>query len=107
MVQADPGFDLPETEDVDERNSPDYDGYTALLDKLVAETHAFPGQVVLLHGDTHFFKLDKPLITQADRVPNFTRLKTCGSPNIHWVAVTVDPSRRDVFTFYPMIVTGN
>src|SRR5262249_45823845 len=28
VIQADPGFDLPETEDVDERQSPDVDGYT-------------------------------------------------------------------------------
>lgn len=107
VIQADPGFDIPETEDVDERLSPDHDGYTAFLDKLVEETRTFPGQVVLVHGDTHFFKLDKPLLKQDQLLPNFTRLETFGSPNAHWVAVTVDSSSRDVFTFHPMIVTAN
>ncbi|MDX2212726.1 MAG: hypothetical protein SFY66_05495 [Oculatellaceae cyanobacterium bins.114] len=107
VIQADPGFDLPETEDIDERTLPRSDGYTAFLNKLVEETRAFPGQVVLVHGDTHFFKIDKPLIKQSEMIPNFTRLETFGSPNIHWVSVTVNPSSRDVFTFQPRLVAGN
>jgi hypothetical protein len=107
VEQADPWFDLPETEDVDERQSPDDDGYTNFLAKLVEETRAFPGQVLFVHGDTHFFKLDKPLIKQSDLIENFTRLETFGSPNVHWVRVTVDPGAREVFTIHPMIVKGN
>ncbi len=60
-----------------------------------------------MHGDTHFFKLDKPLIKQSDLIENFTRLETFGSPNVHWVRVTVDPNAREVFTVHPMIVKGN
>jgi hypothetical protein len=41
VLQADPGFDLPETEDKNERDAPDRDGYTAFLAKLVEETKAF------------------------------------------------------------------
>jgi hypothetical protein len=107
VVQADPGFDVPETYDVDERALPDYDGYTNFLGKLVEETRAFPGQVLLVHGDTHFFKLDKPLMHQDDLLENFTRLETFGSPNVHWVQVTVDPKAREIFTIRPMIVKGN
>ncbi len=107
VMQADPGFDLPETESVNERESPAVDGYTNFLGKLIAETRAYRGQVVLVHGDTHFFKVDKPLIRQDDLLQNFTRLETFGSPNIHWVKVTVDPKSRDVFSFHPMLVKGN
>jgi hypothetical protein len=107
IMQADPGFDLPETTDVDERAAPDVDGYTSLLDALVDETKAFPGQVVLVHGDTHFFKLDKPLIDQRHLIPNLTRLQTFGSPNVDWVKVTVDPRSRNYFTFEPMVVAAN
>lgn len=96
-IQADPGFDYPETEDIDERTLPNFDGYTAFLDALATETRNFSGQVVLVHGDTHFFKLDKPLTNQANLLPNFTRLQTFGSPNIHWVKVTVNPADRNVF----------
>jgi hypothetical protein len=30
-----------------------------------------------------------------------------GSPNVHWLKVTVDPKRRDVFEFEQMLVPGN
>ncbi len=106
-IQGDPGFDIPETEEIDERAFPAFDGYTAFLDVLAEETRSFPGQVALVHGDTHFFKLDKPLTNQADLLENFTRLETFGSPNIHWVKVTVDSSDRALFRFEPMIVAGN
>ena len=107
IIQADPGFDLPETETFNERTLPAYDGYTAFLDAIAAETQVFDGQVVLVHGDTHFFKIDKPLFNQARLLRNFTRVETFGSPNLHWVKVSVDPRSRNVFSFEPMIVPGN
>ena len=107
IAQADPSFDWPETEDFNERTLPGYDGFDDFLDLLVDETNDFGGEVVYVHGDTHFFKIDKPLIDQANLIPNFTRLQTFGSPNIHWVKVTVDPNGRNVFHFDPMIVPGN
>src|SRR5882672_2771281 len=107
VLQADSWFDLPETEGVDERQAPGADGYTSFLAKLVEETRTFPGQVLFVHGDTHFFKLDKPLIRQDQLLENFTRLETFGSPNVHWVRVTVDPTAREIFTIHPMIVKGN
>jgi len=106
-IQADPGFDLPETEHIDERTLPEFDGYTGFLEELEAQTQAFAGQVVLVHGDTHFFKVDKPLFKQSHLLRNLTRVETFGSPNIHWVKVTVDPLSRNVFSFEPMIVKGN
>ncbi len=106
VIQADPGFDLPETA-ANERALPAFDGYTGFLAALVEETRGFRGQVVLVHGDTHFFKLDKPLVDQAHLLPNFTRLETFGSPNVDWVKVRVDPHSRNLFTFEPMIVAAN
>ena len=106
IMQADPGFDLPETR-VNERNDPSYNGYTDLLNALVQETKAFSGQVVLVHGDTHFFKLDKPLVDQAHLIPNFTRLETFGSPNVDWVKVAADPKSRNYFAFEPMVIAAN
>jgi hypothetical protein len=106
IMQADPGFDVPETA-VNERNDPGVNGYTDLLNALVAETKAYTGQVVLVHGDTHFFKLDKPLLDQAHLIPNFTRLETFGSPNVDWVRVSANPRSRNYFTFEPMVVAAN
>ncbi len=107
VFQGDPGFDIPETEEEDESRLPAKDGYAPLLDALVGETEAFDGQVVIVHGDTHYFKIDKPLGNATHMVPNLTRVQTFGSPNIHWLKVDVDPASRDVFTFHPMIVAAN
>ena len=107
VTQGDPWFDLPETETVNERADPAFDGYNDFLQALLNESNAFTGQVVLVHGDTHFFKVDKPLVDQAHLVKNFTRVETFGSPNVHWVKVSVDPTNSNVFSFEPMLVPGN
>lgn len=102
--QGDPGFDLPETEELDERADPTRSGFTNFLGKLVTETENYTGQVLIVHGDTHFFKYDKPLYSPTKLLPNLTRLQTFGSPSIHWVRVTVDPSSQEVFTVHPVTV---
>ena len=64
------------------------DGYAAFLDALMAETASgYDGQVVIVHGDTHYFKIDKPLHGRHPLMPNLTRVETFGSPNIHWIKV--------------------
>ena len=116
VIQGDPVFDFPETETVDERATAlptlaPHDGYDNFIAALLAETKAFTGQVVLVHGDSHFYKIDKPMMLQSikreDMVKNFTRVETFGSPSNHWIKVTVTPSNANVFTFEPVIVTGN
>lgn len=108
IIQADPGFDWPETEDVNERLArPGIDGYNDLLDRLVAEAKSFDGQVVLVHGDTHYFKVDMPLLSAKVLIGNVMRVQTFGETNVHWVRATVDPRNRNVFAFEPMIVPGN
>jgi hypothetical protein len=117
VIQADPVFDFPETETYNERTSvstggvspglASHDGYDAFLAALTTETNNFKGQVVLVHGDTHFYKIDKPLNSQADLIKNFTRVQTFGSPNVHWIKVSVTPSNPNVFSFEPVIVPGN
>jgi hypothetical protein len=65
---------------------------------LEKETIAFGKPVVLVHGDSHFFRMDKPLPLRAQGAPNlpalenFTRVETFGTPNHHWLQVTVDPN---------------
>jgi hypothetical protein len=106
IMHANPGFDLPDTA-ANERTAAGVDGYTALLDVIVAEARAFPGQVALVHGSTHYFRVDKPLVNLANMVPNLTRLETFGSPNLDWVKVTADPRSRSYFVFEPMVVAAN
>lgn len=104
VSQADPGFDLPETEEVNESLDPAFSGYRNFMSKLTAQTEQFKGQVLFVHGDTHFFKMDQPLYSPTKLLPNFTRLQTFGSPSLHWVRVTVDAASEQVFTIHPVIV---
>ena len=104
VIQADPGFDLPETEDKDESQAPGVSGYRSFINSVVQETEQFAGQVLLVHGDTHFFKVDKPLYSPTKVLANLTRLQTFGSPLIHWVRVTVEPKNPNVFSVSPMMV---
>ena len=107
VVQGDPGFDLPETEDHDESTAAEFIGYRNFMNHLVQETSKFNGQVLFVHGDTHYFKLDKPLYSPTKMLPNFTRLQTFGSPSLHWVRVTVDPRAAHLFQIAPVIVKQN
>jgi hypothetical protein len=68
------------------------------------QTEQFAGQVLFVHGDTHFFKVDKPLHAPTKLLPNFTRLQTFGSPSLHWVKVTVDPTTEHLFEIAPVIL---
>ena len=104
VFQADPGFDLPETEDQDESQLPQFSGYRNFIAQVIKQTEGFDGQVLLVHGDTHFFKLDKPLYSPTKVLANLTRLQTFGSPNLHWVKVTVDLTSEALFTVQPVMV---
>ena len=97
-IQADPDFDA------------DAMGHTNLayrdfLKQLREETLAFPGKVVLAHGDTHYQRIDKPLFDAQTfkSVANFTRVETYGSPFMGWVKGVVDTNDREVFRFSPRL----
>ena len=79
------------------------------LAALETETLAFNGPVVMVHGDSHIFRIDQPLVnsTTGRVIENFTRLETFGTPDVHWVRVIVDLNDPNVFTFKPEIVKKN
>jgi hypothetical protein len=103
-MQADPIFeDLP---------NPAVAGYRDVVTALQAETKAFAGEVVLVHGDTHQSRIDHPLFDAADPyacntwrcgaqpLTRFTRALTWGSPTLtHWLVMTVDPDAAALFSF--------
>ncbi len=83
-------------------------GFNSLLDALQEETIAFGRPVVLVHGDGHYFRVDKPMQDRSGAViENFTRVETFGQPHHHWVHVTVDDADPNVFTFRQRIVQRN
>ena len=84
------------------------DGWYAILKKLRSEVIAYGKPVVLVHGDSHTFIVDKPFVdSNGLKVENFTRVETFGELDNHWLHVTVDPTSRNVFVFDQRIVTAN
>ena len=78
-----------------------HSGYRELLETLRDETLNFPGQVLLVHGDTHWHRIDHPLRHPETKKPmaNFTRLETNGYPFMGWVKVTINHETLTLFQF--------
>lgn len=90
-----------------ENRSTAFDDFLAVLEK---ETLAFGKPVVYVHGDTHTFRIDKPLVRSPKGkriIENFTRVETFGFPNTHWLRVTIDPNDPNIFLFRQEIVKAN
>jgi len=66
------------------------DGLAELREKLIQIVTRLGKPVLLVHGDTHMFTLDHPLLDPQTGVPmeRFTRLEVFGSPRVNWIKVT-------------------
>lgn len=96
FIQGNPGWlSTPE-----ERRPEHTRGFDEFLRELQQLTIAFARPVVLFHGDTHHFRIDKPLTdAQGHVVANFTRVESYGHPNYYFTKVRVDPADPDLFSF--------
>lgn len=79
----------------------DPSGFRDLTAALGSEIADFGKPVVLVHGDTHLFRVDEPLLGSGPRLENLTRVETFGHPEVGWVRGTIDLSDKDVFSFQP------
>jgi hypothetical protein len=121
ISQADPGFNEDKVQGAPTRNPQTLveddgaaDGFGDFLRALRDQTVAFRRPVVYVHGDSHYFRIDRPLENSAgQRLENFTRVETFGdhqdngNNDVNWLKVTVDPSSREVFSYQPQIVPAN
>jgi hypothetical protein len=88
-------------------NDSSLNGFAEFLVAPDEETLKFGNAVVLAHGDSHFFRVDKPLpCPNADghrrsSLVNFTRVENFGSPDVHWVHGLFDPHDPALFSFKP------
>jgi hypothetical protein len=99
-------------------------GYEDFITTLRSRTVAFAKPVVLVGGDTHTVRIDKPLTTfypghtsttgsaiqpatAGTRIQNFTRVEVFGAPDVHWVRGVVDPFDPNVFVFAMHTINGN
>jgi len=95
MFHANPLFEAPRTP-----------GYRPFKQDLARLLDRFDGPVLLIHGDTHRYKFDRPLSDPGTSAPvdRVQRLEVPGSPGVAGVWVSVDPDADDVFsvrTLYP------
>jgi hypothetical protein len=121
FTQADPGWDMSDPTRGPLRNPTTLvqsdgqpDGFVAFLTALREEVIAFAKPVAYVHGDSHYFRVDKPFHDiRGHRLETFTRVETFGdnqangTNDVHWVKVLVSPRSREVFAYQPQIVPGN
>jgi hypothetical protein len=125
ISQADPGFDQSDGTRTLRRNPntliqdpsiTDPDGYYDFLVALRDEVIAFEKPVAYVHGDSHYFRVDRPMLNlNGVRLENFTRVETFGdnasavtlTNDVQWIKVLVDPKSREVFAYQAQIVPGN
>ncbi|NNF06853.1 MAG: metallophosphoesterase [Candidatus Eisenbacteria bacterium] len=81
-------------------------GYDAVLSKLAAEAERFSGPVLLIHGDNHEYLFDQPLnsLQTGEKLENFFRLETMGSPDIGWVRVVIDTTHGQIRKVQPRTI---
>jgi len=107
-VQADPHFELPlRAPDPTSRVRDGYYEFKLQLRQLAAR---YAGSVLLVHGGTLGFRVDRPLLDARGRVvQNVVRVTGAGYPPRSaqgkpdaggWLRVVVDPGGRHVFTVY-------
>jgi hypothetical protein len=120
MTQANPGFEnhwppgpkgryFRNFIGVKPLNPPQPTGYDDYIQALADELESYDKPVAFLHGDTHLFRIDKPLYSKKTNrlFENFTRVETFGNPDTHWVRVTVDPADPQGFRFNAEIIPEN
>lgn len=108
VMQADLFFPLSVTRSVQRvQTTP---GFVEPLRVLEQETVAFGKPVLVVHGDSHFFRFDKPMAHTGtmDAVDNFFRLEVPGERDAHWARVDVDPETPESpFRVQHMTVKAN
>ncbi len=121
IAQANPGWDLSDPTRAPIRDPRTLaqadalpDGFQEFLLALREEVVRFGKPVAYVHGDSHYFRIDRPFQdAQGRRLENFTRVETFGNNpangnnDVQWVKVNVDARTREVFAYQVQIVPGN
>lgn len=90
MIHANPGLENGDTNRI---------GFEAFLDALDKHTATYAKPVVLAHGDSHYFRIDKPALVDSTYLDNFTRVETFGATHVNWIKVNVNSHSKEVFSF--------
>ena len=83
--------------------------YDPFLDALIEQMQDYSRPVLYVHGDTHIFRIGKPLLNPRTQrfFENLTRLETYGWPDSGWVRVAVNPANPNLFELHPEMLPSN
>jgi hypothetical protein len=105
-----------------------HSGFADFVTTLREETGKYSGEVVMVSGDSHYMRVDKPLTNlypacvsttgdctpfdaaldaRGTRVQNFTRLEVPGSGDVHWALAHIRPDSRNLFQFEFMMMPSS
>ena len=95
-MQINPGFNGPRVK-VAALAEGARESFSLIEDEVIT----FNRPVLLIHGDSHEFHVDKPLLgtKSGSLIDRLTRLEIPGSGDVHWVRVTIDPAKPSLFGF--------
>jgi hypothetical protein len=102
-------------------------GYAAFITNLRANVLALKKPTAYVHGDTHYWRVDKALMTNypscpvpaacvpilntaaaaGSRIYNLTRHEVFAQNDVHWTQVHIDPQNPNIFVFEPRLVAAN
>ena len=104
-MQADPSLELPKGDALRV-------GFEEILAKIATRAARFARPVLLGHGDSHLFRVDKllraPTVADGEqRLEDFMRVENFGDFDVHWVEVQVDARTPEVFRVIPHTVEAN
>ena len=84
-------------------------GYRDTLHSFAVHAEKFKKPVLLIHGDSHYLKIDQPLKSSNKKnvLENVVRLQVMGEEHIQAVEIEIDPNKNSPFSFRPLIVPAN
>jgi hypothetical protein len=96
FAQGDPDFER--------KHRRELDGFAEFRDALRKLALDFGKPVLFVNGDSHFYRLDKPLADPRTGLPlaNFTRVVVFGSPQVRWIRAGIDASTPQLFEVSPV-----
>jgi hypothetical protein len=69
--------------------------FRPIIQSLQERAAAFVGPVLMLNGDSHVYRIDRPF----EDAPNFTRIVVQGETADEWLRLDIDPETPDVFAW--------
>lgn len=84
-------------------------GFNPFIAELIRHAKRYKGKILLVHGDSHQFRVDYPLRDPktGHLLPNVTRVIVFGDPDQYLTHITVQPHHEPLFVIEPLMNPAN